>query len=252
MVLAPFTVLFSMPGLAVLLARFGPGRAPAGSDAAISSAVISSIVVVGWLLLPPLFLFVVSRATGKTVLNERYLVHTVAAQSLVVAALYRRFPASLARVALLACFLPIPIYLGVSDWRRADGIASYRAPLRAVRAVDPTGAAPLFLQAGHPLSNDVDWQHAVEQKSFLYSQLAAYPVPNRVTPLPYELDEATKSFVRTAADGALRHADVVLFVGEPARATATWLKTFFEARGYAATFEARQAIGLLVLRRGRS
>jgi hypothetical protein len=244
-VLAPVTVLLSAPGLAVLLARFGLGRARADEGAA-----IPALVVIGWLLLPPLTLFVVSRATGKTVLNERYLLYTVAAQSLVVAALFRRFPAPLARVALLACFLPIPLFLGASDWKRADGIASYRAPLRAVRAVDPTGTAPLFLQAGHPLSNDVDWQHAVEQGSFLYSQLTAYPVPNRVYPLPYVLDEAAESFVRAAADGRLRQSDVILFVGEPTLATATWLKTFFEARGYAATFEARQAIALLVLRRG--
>ena len=244
-VLAPVTVLVSVPGLAVLLARFGRRRADAEGV-----AVVPSILMLGWLLLPPLSLFVVSRVTGKTVLNERYLVHTVAAQSLIVAALYRRFPAPLARVALLVFLLPIPLFLGVGDWKRADGFASYRAPLLAARAVDPRGAAPLFVQAGHPLSNDVDWQHAVAQGTFLYSQLTAYPVPNRVLPLPYTLDEAAMVFVRAAADGPLRQADLILFVGESELGTVAWLRTFFEARGYAASVEARQGICLLALRRG--
>jgi hypothetical protein len=242
-VLLPFTVLISALGVAVL----SIGRRRSQVDAPLSPSVI--VVLVAWLLLPPLCLFLVSRVTGKTVLNERYLVYTVAAQSLVVAALYRRFPAELPRVALLTCFLPIPIFLGVSDWKRADGQTSYRAPMEAVRAIDPTGAAPLFLQAGHPLSNDADWQQAVSRGSFIYSPLTAYPLPNRVFPLPYALDETAKSFVRAAADGSLRGADVILFVGEPKLAMTTWLDSFFEARGYAATFEARGGIRLLVLRR---
>jgi hypothetical protein len=246
-VLAPFTVLAALPGLVVLFARFGRHRA--GAD---RRSGLPPLIMLGWLVLPPLMLFVASRVTGKTVLNERYLLHTVAAQSLVVAGLYRRFPAPLARVALLVCFLPIPIFLGSSAWPRADGFASYRAPFRAARAVDPSGAAPLFLQAGHPLSNVVDWRHGPDQGSFLYSPLTTYPVPNRVLPLPYALDDAAISYVRTMADGPLHDAALILFIGETQREMTGWFDAFFEVRGYAGTFVVRQGTCLLVLRRGRA
>jgi hypothetical protein len=106
------------------------------------------------------------------------------------------------------------------------------------------------LQAGHPLSNAVDWQHALGEGSFLYSPLTAYPLPNRVSPLPYALDEAARSYVRASADGPLRDADLVFFIGETNREMAAWFESFFEARGYVASFRVRQGICLLVLRRG--
>jgi hypothetical protein len=177
------------------------------------------------------------------------LLHTVVAQALIVAILYGRTPAPLARVALLMCLLPVPIVLAAQAWTRADGAASTRAPLRAAHAVDPVGAAPLFVCSGHPLSNRADWRHAPQQGSFLYSQLTVYPVPNRVYPLPFELDAAAKEYVRAAADGALKNAALVLFVGEPPSETTAWVQAFFVARGYTASFPVREGFGLLILRR---
>jgi hypothetical protein len=141
--------------------------------------------------------------------------------------------------------------LAARDWARPDGDASMRAPIRTARALDPAGAAPLFVCSGHPLSNQADWRHGPEQGSFLYSQLTAYPVPNRVYPLPFALDEATKDYVRAAADGPLRRADLILLAGESARDTPGWVQELFEARGYVATFPVREGFCLLELRRAR-
>jgi hypothetical protein len=246
-VLTPGTVLLSLLGLAPLLVLFGRRRVRAAVDVDDSKSMLA--LAASWWLLPTLSLFVASRAAGQTVLIERYLLHTVVAQALVVAILYRRAPAPLARVALLLCLLPVPIVLAAQDWARVDGAASTRAPFRAARAFDPTGAAPLFVCSGHPLSNQADWRDGPEQGSFLYSQLTAYPVPNRVYPLPFALDQAGKEYVRAAADGALRNAALVLFVGEPPSETTVWLRTFFVTRGYAASFPVREGFGLLVLRR---
>ncbi|HXI57693.1 MAG TPA: hypothetical protein VNO55_16625, partial [Polyangia bacterium] len=246
-VLTPGTALLSLAGLVPLLVLFRRRFIHRKRDD--SDSISTLALACGWWLLPPLALFVASRATGQTVLIERYLLHTAVAQALVVAFLYRRAPAPLARLALLLCLLPVPILFAAKDWARPDGQASTRAPLRAVRTVDPAGTAPLFVCSGHPLSNQSDWRHAAEQGSFLYSPLTAYPVPNRIYPLPFALDESTKAYVRAAADGVLRRADQILFVGQPPSDTTTWFQAFFEARGYTASFPVREGFGLLVLRR---
>jgi hypothetical protein len=245
--LTPSTALLSLVGLVPLLVLLNRRfiRRELDDNDAMSTLALAS----GWWLLPPFALFVASHATGQTVLIERYLLHTVVAQALVVAVLYRRAPAPLARVALLLCLLPVPILFAVKDWARADGQASTRSPLRAVRAIDPAGAAPLFVCSGHPLSNQSDWRRAPEQRSFLYSQLIAYPVPNRIYPLPFALDQSAREYVRAAADGVLRRADQILFVGQPESDTTAWFQAFFEARGYAASFPVREGFVLLVLRR---
>ena len=58
-------------------------------------------------------LFVGSHLAGKTILLDRYVLHIVAAQALIVAVLFRGFPPIVATLALLACFLPYPVLYGI-------------------------------------------------------------------------------------------------------------------------------------------
>ena len=186
--LIPSTVLLSLVAFAFLLVppntrrRALDGLRAPGARPALALAWF-------WFLAPPLVLFVASHLIRKTILIDRYVLHIVAAQALIVAALFRGFPPIVATLALLACFLPYPVLYGIQSSSRADGPLSWRLPLEAVRALDPTGAAPVFVQSGHPPTNAMDWPHGIERRLLDYAPIAAYPVPNRTYPLPYTLDE---------------------------------------------------------------
>ena len=242
----PGSVLFSLVAFAALFVAARRQTTGALKDPAARPALELALV---WLLVPPLIFFVGSHVIRQAVLADRYYLYTVAAQALIVAFLFRGFQPTLARTALLACFVPIAIMWGIQDGAVPDGPASWRRPLMAVRALDPAASAPVFVQAGHPLANSIDWQHAVEQRSFVYSQLDAYPLANHVYPMPYALDDAAKAYVGRAADTELAGAPLIFFTGTPAQPMARWVRQFFEARGYTSSFAVNEVLCLLVLRK---
>ncbi len=202
-----------------------------------------------WLVVPALALFVASRLLQKTVLIDRYVLHVIGAQALIVAILFRGFHPVLARIGLFAVFGTILFQHGFQSWSQPDSFSSWRRPLEEVRQVDPSASAPVFVQSGHPPSNAIDWPHGIEQHTFFYSQLAAYPIANPVYPLPYTLDENMRAYVRRMADGPLANAPLVLLAGLPKHPTIEWFRQFFEARGYATTYAVRQGLCLLVFRK---
>jgi hypothetical protein len=167
----------------------------------------------------------------------------------IVAALFRGFPPILARLALLAVFVTIPVQHGLQRWSQPDSYSSWRRPLEAVKQVDPAAAAPVFVQSGHPPSNAMDWQHGIENHTFFYSPLAAYPLRNRVYPLPYTLDDNLRAYVRRMADSELANAPLILVAGLPGHSTIEWVRQFFETRGYESTYAFRQGLCLLVFRK---
>ncbi len=202
-----------------------------------------------WLLAPALLLFVASRLLHKTVLIDRYVLHVIGAQALIVAILFRGFHPVLARVGLFAVFGTILLQHGFQSWSQRDSFSSWRQPLAEVRLVDPSASAPVFVQSGHPPSNAMDWQHGIEQHTFFYSQLAAYPLSNPVYPLPYTLDDNMRAYVRRIAEGPLANAPLILLAGLPNHPTIEWVRQYFEARGYASTYAVRQGLCLLVFRK---
>jgi len=202
-----------------------------------------------WLLAPPLALFVGSYVFGQSMLIERYCLHTVAAEALLVATLFRAFSPRVAKLALLAGSVPLAAYQGIQAWSLRDSPTGWRRPLQTIAATDPGAAAAVFLQAGHPMSNGMDWEHALPARSFLYSPIAAYPVPNRVYPLPYDADEKMRAYVRRLADTELRAAPTIFLVGVIQHPTNEWIRMFFESRGYASTYAVPQGICLVVMRK---
>jgi len=245
--LIPGTVLLSLVAFVFLLV---PNRRIAGSAvrAALDRAPLG--LAAFWLLVPPLLLLAASHLTHRTLFLDRYFVHTVAAQALIVALLFRGFPATPRTLVLMACLFTTPILYGIRTWSQAETVVSWRPPFRAIRRLDPPGAAPVFVQSGHPPSNAADWQHGIERRMFFYSQVVAYPVPNHVYPLPYDLDAAMQSYVARLADTELANAPLIFVTGLPRNVTVEWMRGFFEARGYVATYPLHEdGFWLLALRR---
>jgi hypothetical protein len=247
----------AIPG-SVVLAAFGllillpPWRKPvllALSDSVARRVFVFSLV---WILVPPLLLLFISRVIHQKVLFDRYFAHAVAGQALIVAVAYRGFPPILARMLLLACFIPFPIRFGLRDAAEVDGPGSWRRPVQAIRALDPKASAPVFVQAGHPLANAADWRHAIERRTFVYSQLAAYPLSNHVFPVPYTLDEATTSYVRGVADAEVAEAPLIFYAGLSTDPISRWMCEFFESRGYTKTVAIDKSVGLIVFRKAHA
>ena len=247
----------AIPG-SVVLAAFGflillpPWRKPALR--ALSDAVARRVLVLSlvWILVPPLLLLFVSHVIHQKVLFDRYLAYAVAGQALIVAVAYRGFPPILARMLLLACFIPFPIRFGLRDAALVDGPGSWRRPVQTIRALDPTAAAPVFVQAGHPLANAADWRHAVERRTFVYSQLAPYPLSNHVFPVPCLLDEAATSYVRAVADAEVAGAPLIFYAGLSTDPISGWMCQFFESRGYTKTYAVDKDVELVVFRKAPS
>jgi hypothetical protein len=244
--LLPGTVLVSLVAFAFLLVPTRGRPLPALREPTLRPPLVLATV---WLLVPPLLLFAGSRLVHRTLFIERYFLHTVAAQALLVAILFRSFPPALRALALAACFLIPPIQIGVRTWSWTDGVISWRRPLQTIRTLDPAGVAPVFLQSGHMPSNAIDWQNGIAQRNIYWSPLVAYPLPNRVYPLPYALDDSVPPHVRRLADTELARSPALFVVGLPRHEVVEWVRRFFESRGYTSTFAMHEGFWVLALRR---
>jgi hypothetical protein len=244
--LVPVTVLVSLVAFVCLLlpTRGKPLRALRGAPVRASLE-----LAMFWLLVPPLLLLAASRLSHRTLLVERYFVHTVAAQALIVAVLFREFPRTLRTIGLAACFFVLPIRVGIHVWSGPDSLISWRPPLQAIRRLDPTGVAPVFVQSGHPPTNATDWQHGIERQEFFWSPLAAYPLPNRAYPLPYALDDSVPPYVRRLAETELAQSPSIFVVGLAGHPILHWVRDFFVARGYATALPVRDGFWVLTLRK---
>jgi hypothetical protein len=241
----PTTLLLGLVAIAFLLVP--TGRAGLAALRA-SFAAGPWALLLFWLLAPPLVLFVASHLSHRGMLVERYFLYAaVAPQALIVAALVQRLPRAPATIILLACFLPYPFIYAKAASARADGVVSWRVPLHAVKALDPAAAVPVFVQSGHPPSNELDWQHGIEQHAFYYAPLTAYPIANVTYPLPFHLDDSVRAYVSRVAEQS--DPPAIFVVGVAEHRTIKWVQQFFEARGYTATIGARNALWLVVLRK---
>jgi hypothetical protein len=250
--LIPRTVLASLIPFAFLLAIAGRGATVAGGGAraALRSALVRAPAELAlfWLLAPPLLLLAVAHLRHQTVYLERYFLHTIAAQALIVAMLFRGFSRPVGALALAACLFTPAVLHGARTWSQRESIVSWRPPLRMIRALDPTGAAPVFVQSGHPPSNRSDWQHGIQERTFFYSPVVAYPLPNRIYPLPYDPDDTMRAYVARLADTDLAGAPLIFVTGLPRHQTIMSVARFFEARGYTTDIAFRDGFWLLALR----
>jgi hypothetical protein len=258
--LIPVTVLFALIPFALLLAVAGFSSAMAGRSAANTGGGVGAALrgalargplalAVFWLFAPPLLLLALAHLRHQTVYLERYFLHTIAAQALIVAVLFRRLPRAASTLALAVCLFTPPVLHGVRTWSQTETIISWRPPFRTIRQSDPAGAAPVFVQSGHPTSNAEDWQHGIQARTLFYSQVVAYPVPNPVYPLPYDPDASMETYVRRLADTELAGAPLIFVTGLPRHITIEWVRRFFEARGYRTSYVLRDGFWLMALRR---
>jgi len=98
-----------------------------------------------------------------------------------------------------------------------------------VSAISPEQPPPLIFQSSLVESNVLDWRRG-PSGSYAFNELVAYPVPNRLFPLPTRLEADTEYHVQGILDGELKDAPMIVYVrmGEiPA-----WIYAQLAMRGY--------------------
>ena len=202
-----------------------------------------------WLLAPPLLLLALSHLRHQTLYLDRYFLHTIAAQALIVAMLFRGVPRAAGALALAACLFTPPVLYGARTWSQTETMISCGRPsgrsdswIRRRRAgIRPVG----------PPGRRTRWTGSAASRSGRSSIRRSSPTPCPITSthcrtIPTRRWRATSAGSPTRSWQARRSSYVT---GLPKHVTIEWVRRFFEARGYETTHVLRDGFWLLALRR---
>jgi mannosyltransferase len=190
----------------------------------------SLVLVFAWWLVQPLSLFAYSRLSGNSVFLSRYLyialpgialTATVAAAAFVPARHWTQ----------MATALGLGVLLFQGHWNHllpAHHNSDWRNAARAINAELSEGGEPVicpspFIEARPPV-----WRPDYPVASFLYSQVAAYPIRGTVYPFPFETSPEAERFASTLARGTLAGSGKFVVYGGD-RAAKFW-RSWFSGR----------------------
>jgi hypothetical protein len=162
-----------------------------------------------WWLLGPTLFFAVSKWTSMHIFVPRYLAFSLPAQALLFAYIgIRLFGSAGARVWALAAVLLVAanaLYVGFHGY-------AARELLPLIRLVRSEPNAPVFFPSLLVESQFHDWRAGNQPDSYYFAPLVAYPIPNRVIPLPYAPTADIKAYISDVIDTQLNGTSEVLFV----------------------------------------
>ncbi|MBY0506082.1 MAG: hypothetical protein K2X03_19355 [Bryobacteraceae bacterium] len=174
-------------------------------------------LLLGWFAAGTLVLFVIARVSPHAVFIPRYLGSAIPGEALLLGVLGAvLLPGRWA--AGWACLIALATTANPLEYRQLwlNGFDDARPILEMVRQVNPAEPPPLFFQSGLIESNFLDWRKGPEG-TYLFSELSAYPVANRVYPLPIRFTAQEKPYLTGLLDGELKQAPMILFLtrGDP-------------------------------------
>jgi hypothetical protein len=204
-----------------------------------------------WWIVGPLLLFAISRLTPYHIFIDRYYGAARPAFSLMAAA----FCASLLSVRqqrwaalVIACVTCANPFVVASNYR--SGRNELGPPIKYVHDISSGSAAPpLLLSSLYYESNTQAWEAGFETTPALAPQLTAYPVRNRVYPLPLHIDDRARSFLTRTMREDLSKARCVLMLTRIDFDPDGWVQSLFQASGFTADPKAFGNIRLVVFRR---
>jgi hypothetical protein len=202
----------AMPGWRALLDSLKPGLVAAPAAVAVfrrrgKLERSSAALIFAWWLATPLALFAFSRATGTSVFLERYLSLALPGAAMAATAatawwLPPRWWRPAAAVVGIGALLMLGRWSMVwpphhpSDWRGAAAAVN-----AVVEDRTPVLCPSPFLEARAPV-----WYPGYPADTFLYANLAAYPVRGAVVPLPFDLEPTPIPTARFVLYGGGRNA----------------------------------------------
>lgn len=212
----------------------------------------ATILAVTLWLLGPVLLFVLSLALPGNFFFERYFGYSLLGQALVLAyAGWSVFQSQAARVwvllaALLSTASPLSMAAGFHF-----GQEELTPMLKIIRAESSRGSLPpVFFSSPLPESNFYNWKAGVA-KTYLYAAFVAYPIPNRILPLPYLLADDAKQYVSNVLESQLIHTKEVIFVTYKTNFNTwvPWMMTRMQEAGFTGQVEQPDSYTVVIFRR---
>jgi hypothetical protein len=182
----------------------------------------------------PVVSFALSYVTPVNSFLPRYVAFSAPATVLLMTYFaHGLFPGSKARVWAVAVILlstanPAAIR---SSWR--TGGQEIAPAVRIVRSVDPENPPPVVFSSVLLESNYYDWRRGAAPDIYLYAPLTAYPLKNRLIPMPYRFDEDAKTYISGLIDNELGRLHRVIFV-KKLMDDVPWMCARMQANGFTA------------------
>jgi hypothetical protein len=194
----------------------------------------SLVLILGWWLCQPLFLFAFSRLTGNSVFVPRYLCLSLPGAAL-AATMAAAFFTSEARWKPLSVALAAGVLLWMGQWRQAWPLhhnSDWRAAARAVNRL-PSGTPVIcpspFVEAVPPA-----WRPDYRLPGFFYAHLSVYPVRGNLYFFPFTRSAEADRYATALSQAALPAAGRFAVYGwEPqVHAWRDWFRARPELEGW--------------------
>jgi hypothetical protein len=166
-----------------------------------------------WWLVGPLLLFALSRNSEMRVFVSRYFAYSAPAFALLITALgVRLFGARKAAVWALASALLATVFTLGSE--RAIGPEELGPAMKLLSAEAPS--TPVIFVSDVPESNSTNWKDGLVPDNYLFTPLVAYPIRNRIVPLPRLVEKDGIAYLKGTAASDFRNSDRVLLISRSA------------------------------------
>ncbi len=212
----------------------------------------SIFLILSWMMLGPIAFFLAARLTSQSVFASRYLLFALPAFVLLMvwllSGLNRPESQLLVLVAVLAATVLHPGML-MQVFRESP--SSWRAPLRVVANESRGEAPPVFVTSGMVDSGSVNWKEHDPRTSYLFAALTAYPIPNRMIPLPYQFGEDVQEFIRQTISSDETAGRGCFLLAASDSPLGSWMSGYMRQRGFRAEVHAVNDYVVIQFRRER-
>ncbi|HVW08200.1 MAG TPA: glycosyltransferase family 39 protein [Bryobacteraceae bacterium] len=187
-----------------------------------------------WWCASPLMAFAVSSVTRAEIFVPRYISYSGLGLVLLLTVVgYSAFGprAGFAWVLVAALFTTGNPFHIANLGKIGEG--ELRPVMRVVQN-ESTGQAslpPVLARSDLTESDFLDWQAGNAPNSYLFAAFVAYPVKNRLVPLPFRLTDAVKDHVLELIEHSLKNENKIIFVTSDA-SWVPWMDKQFEKAGY--------------------
>ena len=209
------------------------------------------VLLLFWWLAAPVLFFAASVTSPMRIFVDRYMASSIPAQALLIGyAGYAVFGALAGRVwVLLAVLLttasPMAILAG-----RNPGFRELMPFMRIIRQESISKTPPVFFPSGVSEGSFQDWRSGLREDSHLFAPFVAYPMKNKLLPLPHKLNEDAKRYVSQELQTELATETEVLFVGmDDDPAFSRWMIARMKDAGFDDTVKRTNLYHIIIFKR---
>ncbi len=212
------------------------------------------VLLLSWWLLAPSIFFAASVATPMRIFLARYIASAVPGQALLLAyAGYSLFQALPARFWALCWVLLSTLSLWLFSITRHTGPEELGPFMQIIQAHSRKNLPPVLFSSQLPESDFYNWKAGLANESYLYAPFVAYPMKNRLLPLPFTLNtEAVKAHIEEVIQSQLAETPEVIFVSHSfagEKAWTEWLVGRMKEAGFTAEAQAPNQYHVLIFTR---